>query len=74
MSIVGEKLAKEGTIPAELGMWFGCLTFVPLGFWLTKKATADAGMFDSVGVITRIRNIFRKKRVTDPDPPKTVAD
>lgn len=72
MSIVGEKLSKEGTIPAEFGMWFGCLTFFPLGFWLTKKATADSGMFDSVGIITRIRNLFRKKKVTDPDPPTEI--
>ncbi len=68
MSIVGEKLAKEGTIPAEFGMWFGCLTFFPLGFWLTKKATADAGIFDSVGVITRIRNFFRKKEIAIDTP------
>jgi lipopolysaccharide export system permease protein len=47
MSIVGEKLAKEGTVPAEIGMWFGCLTFLPLCIWLTKKATADSGMFDN---------------------------
>ncbi len=72
MSIVGEKLAKEGTIPAEFGMWFGCLTFLPLGFWLTKKATADAGMFDSVGVITRIRNFFRKKKTVIDTPPADV--
>lgn len=72
MSIVGEKLSKEGTVPAEFGMWFGCLTFVPLGFWLTKKATADSGMFDSVGIITRVRNLFRKKKVSDPDPPTEI--
>ncbi|MDQ3110219.1 MAG: LptF/LptG family permease [Bacteroidota bacterium] len=61
MSIVGEKLAKEGTIPAEFGMWFGCLTFLPLGIWLTKKATADSGMFDSGGIFNRIKNLFRRK-------------
>jgi lipopolysaccharide export system permease protein len=75
MSIVGEKLAKEGTIPAEFGMWFGCLLFVPLGFWLTKKATADSGMFDSSGLFSRIANLFRRKKKSggnqkpdDPDP------
>ena len=67
MSIVGEKLAKEGTIPAEFGMWFGCLTFLPLGFWLTKKATADSGMFDSIGLFTRVMNFFRKNKKTDDD-------
>lgn len=47
LSITGEKLAKEGTVPPEIGMWFGCAFFLPLGIWLTKKATADSGMFDS---------------------------
>ncbi len=67
MSIVGEKLAKEGTIPAEFGMWFGCLTFLPLCFWLTKKATADSGLFDSNNALfrffTSIISKFRKHKV-----------
>jgi lipopolysaccharide export system permease protein len=47
MSIVGEKLVKQGTIPAEFGMWFGCLFFLPIALWMTKKATEDSGMFDT---------------------------
>lgn len=61
MSIVGEKLAKEGTIPAEFGMWFGCIFFVPIAFWLTKKATADSGMFDTSAGIYRFFNLVMKK-------------
>lgn len=63
MSIVGEKLAKEGTIPAEFGMWFGCLFFIPIAFWLTKKATADSGMFDtSTGFYRFMEQMGRKFR------------
>jgi lipopolysaccharide export system permease protein len=51
LSIIGEKLSKEGTIAPEIGMWFACIFFVPLGFWLTFKATADRGMFDGRGML-----------------------
>lgn len=47
LSITGEKLSKEGTVPPEYGMWLGCAVFLPLGIWLTRKATADAPLFDS---------------------------
>ncbi|HET6990175.1 MAG TPA: LptF/LptG family permease, partial [Bacteroidia bacterium] len=61
LSIIGEKLSKEGTVPPEIGMWFACIFFVPLGFWLTKKATADKGMFDTGSFsFYRIRNFFRR--------------
>jgi lipopolysaccharide export system permease protein len=70
LSIVGEKLAKEGTIPPEIGMWFGCAFFLPLGIWLTKKATADSGMFDSVGLFNRVIGFFtRNKKTKDRQTP-----
>jgi lipopolysaccharide export system permease protein len=47
LSITGEKLSKEGTVPPQLGMWLGCAVFLPLGIWLTRKATADAPLFES---------------------------
>jgi lipopolysaccharide export system permease protein len=46
LSIIGEKLSKEGTLPAEYGMWLGCALYIPLGVWLTRAATADSGLFD----------------------------
>jgi lipopolysaccharide export system permease protein len=53
-SIIGEKLCKDGLLPPEIGMWLGCAIFLPLGIWLTKKATEDSGIFDSAGFITRL--------------------
>lgn len=46
LSISGEKLAKEGTIPAIEGMWIATVTLLPIGIILTYKATADRGLFD----------------------------
>ena len=46
LSITGEKLAKEGNIPAVEGMWMATATLLPIGILLTYKATADRGLFD----------------------------
>jgi lipopolysaccharide export system permease protein len=46
LSISGEKLAKEGSIPAIEGMWIATVTLLPIGIILTYKATADRGLFD----------------------------
>lgn len=64
LSIIGEKLSKEGTIPAEFGMWFGCAIYLPLGIWLTRKATADSGLFDIDGYKAFLQklNPFRKRK------------
>lgn len=63
-SIIGEKLSKEGSLPPEIGMWLGCFILLPLGIWLTRKATADSAMFDSTGFVQRLLRIarFRKKQ------------
>jgi lipopolysaccharide export system permease protein len=47
LSISGEKLAKEGSIPAVEGMWMATVLLLPIGILLTYKATADRGLFDS---------------------------
>ncbi len=62
LSIIGEKLSKNGVLPPEIGMWIGCIVFLPLGMWLTKKATEDSAMFDSDGFFIRILRIFTWRR------------
>lgn len=64
LSITGEKLAKEGSIPPELGMWIGCIVYLPLGIWLTRKATADSALFDVDSYRQSLQrlNLFRKKK------------
>lgn len=64
ISIVGEKLSKEGIVPPEFGMWLGCIVYLPLGIWLTVKATADSALFDldSYKQVFRRLNPFRKRK------------
>lgn len=61
LSITGEKLAKEGTMPPSQGMWMATIILLPVGIFLTYKATSDSGVFDVNSYITPIRNFFLKK-------------
>ena len=45
-AIIGEKSAKELVISPFMGMWLSSLVFIPLGVFLTRKATADAPLLD----------------------------
>jgi len=46
MSFIGEKYAAEGEIPAWQGMWIASAVLMPIGIFLTYKATNDASLFD----------------------------
>ncbi|MCR9262887.1 MAG: LptF/LptG family permease [Flavobacteriaceae bacterium] len=54
--------AKEGNIHPAIGAWLSTLIMLPLGISLTKRATADRGLFGFGHIIDRIRSIFKRKR------------
>lgn len=56
ISITGEKFAKGGVVSAFQGMWLAPAVLLPLGIYLTYKATTDSALFDS----ERYLNIFKK--------------
>ena len=58
LSITGEKLAKEGEIPVYQGMWLATAILLPIGVFLTYKATTDSSLFDSNAYIERLKKIF----------------
>ena len=47
ISISGMKLVKQGELPAVIGMWMATATLIPLGIFLTYKATTDSVLLDS---------------------------
>ncbi|MCW3070919.1 MAG: putative permease [Bacteroidetes bacterium] len=51
LSITGEKLAKEGSMPTWEGMWMATLVLLPIGIFLTYKATADSNLFDATSYL-----------------------
>jgi len=56
ISFVGEKYAAEGVVPAWQGIWFSSAVLMPIGIFLTVKATNDASLFD----IDAWSNFFKK--------------
>ncbi|MHC1708294.1 MAG: LptF/LptG family permease [Bacteroidales bacterium] len=47
ISMTGEKFSKEGVLPASQGMWIASLVFLPIGIFLTLKATTDSPLMDA---------------------------
>lgn len=46
ISFIGEKYAAEGAVPVWQGMWVSSAVLLPIGIFLTIKATNDASLFD----------------------------
>lgn len=65
LSITGEKLSKEGTIPAYIGMWIATVTLLPIGVILTRKATSDTDLFDINVYLQPLVNFFTRKRLSN---------
>lgn len=53
--------AKEGNIDPIFGAWLPTLIMLPLGVFLTKRATADRGLIDIGGVGDFFKKLFKKK-------------
>lgn len=62
LSIMGEKLSKEGEVPPYIGMWMATAILFPVGVFLTIKATSDSSLFDVNAYIEPIRNFFTRKK------------
>lgn len=61
ISISGEKFAREGVIPPYKGMWISSIILLPVGIFLTYKATTDSALFDR-DVYTRFfKRLIRRK-------------
>lgn len=53
--------AKEGNIHPAFGAWLSTLIMLPLGISLTRRATADRGLFGFGHIFDRIKSLFKKK-------------
>lgn len=58
ISISGEKFAREGVIPPWKGMWISSLILLPIGIFLTFKATRDSAIFDKDIYIKFLRRLI----------------
>jgi lipopolysaccharide export system permease protein len=61
ISFVGEKYTVEGVLPAWQGIWISSAVLMPIGIFLTLKATNDASLFDMDAWIIFLKKIFKKR-------------
>jgi len=60
LSIAGEKFAREAVMPAYIGMWISSFILMPLGIFLTYKATTDSVIFNADSYLIFFKKIFSK--------------
>jgi lipopolysaccharide export system permease protein len=63
--ISGEKLARDGVLAPAMGLWLSNFVLLPMGIFLTYKATTDSALFNAdryIEFIKKIAKFFTKKR------------
>jgi len=60
LSIVGEKSAKESAMTAAQGAWLASVVLMPVGIFLTYKATRDSILFDMDAYINFFKKLIKK--------------
>lgn len=62
IGIFATNSAKNGEFNPVLASWFSTLVMLPLGIYLTKRATADRGLFEGEGLFEFLKKIFGIKK------------
>ncbi|WP_147676754.1 LptF/LptG family permease [Algibacter pacificus] len=61
IGIFATNSAKTGNFNPVLASWFSTLVMLPLGIYLTKRATADKGIFEVGNLMEPLKKIFKIK-------------
>lgn len=61
IGIFATNSAKKGGFNPILASWFSTLVMLPLGIFLTKRATVDKGLFDFDGIIEPLKKALKIK-------------
>jgi lipopolysaccharide export system permease protein len=62
ISITGEKSVKSGVVDANIGMWVAPVVLLPLGIFLTFKATTDSPLLDADAWKKLFDRFFKRKK------------
>jgi lipopolysaccharide export system permease protein len=60
-SIIGEKLAENNILTPLAGMWLSTIILLPIGFFLTMKATNDSKIYTTDYYRTLLRKITHRQ-------------
>lgn len=61
IGIFATNSAKNGSFNPILASWFSTLVMLPLGIFLTRRATADKGLFEFDNIIDPLKKVFNIK-------------
>lgn len=61
LSITGEKMVKKGAADPVLGMWMASLILLPMGIYITYKATTDSPLFELETYLNFFKKLVKKK-------------
>lgn len=61
IGIFAKNSAEDGTMHPFIASWLSTVIMLPLGVWLTYRATTDQGIIDIDSFLQRIGRLFRKK-------------
>ncbi|MBU3025695.1 permease [Zobellia sp. OII3] len=61
LGVFAENYSYKGNIHPIIGAWLPSMIMLPLGVYLTQRATADRGMMNLGNAFDRIKRLFSKK-------------
>ena len=62
ITITSQRIAIAGDIPIFLGVWLSSIIILPIGIFLTIKATTDSALLDGESWKKTFRKIFRRNK------------
>lgn len=62
ITITSQRIAVAGDMPIFLGVWLSSIIILPIGIFLTVKATTDSALLDRDSWKKTFRKIFRKDK------------
>jgi len=68
IGIFAKNSVQDGGFSPVFATWFSTLIMLPLGIYLTRRATADRGLFESQGILEPLKKAFGIKK------PELVSD
>ena len=60
LGMFARNYAKDASIPPILGSWLSTIIMLPLGIFLTRRATADKGLLNIDSIMDPLRNLIGK--------------
>jgi lipopolysaccharide export system permease protein len=61
IDISGIKLSRDGAWDPHFGVWLSSMVLLPIGIFLTYKATSDSSLFNVDKYVDFFKKVFRKK-------------